>query len=407
MVKVYAVLCLLGLSIAVSNALNNGLVRTPPMGWLAWERYRCNIDCEKEPDNCINEDLFLRMANLLNDNGYAAAGYDRVNIDDCWPLHNRDEHGRLVADPVRFPHGIKYLADKLHKMNMKLGIYGDYGTKTCGGYPGMMGYIRKDSETFASWGIDMLKLDGCYADVKLMNEGYAEVTRALNQTGREIVYSCSWPDYQRIAGMNVSYENVAKHCNLWRNYIDIQDSWDSVTSIIDFYGEPKNYRDFGVVNGPGQWNDPDMLILGDYSLSKDQSIAQFVFWCYFSAPLFMSNDLAKIQDWTKEILLNADLIAINQDPLGRMAQRVSASGGREIWRKELADGSVGVILWNRSTYGTPVLMTVTFAEVGLSAGRTYCIRDLVTHVNSHATTSFSTYVNPAGGVIALKVSQAC
>ena len=221
----------------------------------------------------------------------------------------------------------------MHTRNLKLGIYGDYGPLTCGGYPGMMGYLKADADLFAEWGIDSLKLDGCNADVKLMDTGYVEAGMVLNQTGLEMMYSCSWPDYIRLAGMKPDYAFVGKHCNLWRNFNDIQDSWDSVTSIIDFYGNPENYNDFGVVNGPSQWNDPDMLLIGDYSLSYVQSKAQFAFWCMFSAPLFMSNDLRKMSYETVEILQNAELIAINQDKLGRMAQRVSQSGALQIKKR--------------------------------------------------------------------------
>ena len=288
-----------------------------------------------------------------------------MNIDDCWPSKERDRAGRLVADPERFPHGIKWLAEQLHGMGVKLGIYEDYGTKTCGGYPGSMDYISVDCETFASWDVDMLKMDGCNSNTSTMNTGYPAIGAALNKTGRPILYSCSWPDYLRVANKPINYSFVAENCNMWRNYHDIQDSWESVYTILDYYGNETNYAAFGKVAGPGNWNDPDMLIVRDFSLSYDQSKAQFALWCLMAAPLFMGNDLRTISERAKEILQNKEVLAINQDPLGVQGYRVSQNGNLEVWCKHLQNASVAVILWNRGTGGMHANMTLEFDKVGI------------------------------------------
>uniref|UniRef100_A0A4W5JCR8 Alpha-galactosidase n=1 Tax=Hucho hucho TaxID=62062 RepID=A0A4W5JCR8_9TELE len=221
--KLLPVIFLLALTSAIS-ALDNGLMRTPPMGWMSWERFRCNIDCENDSKNCISENIFRDMADRLAEDGWKEMGYDHVMIDDCWSSMLRDKVGRLQPDLQRFPGGIAKLARYLHDRGLKLGIYGDLGTHTCEGYPGTtLDKIDTDAQTFASWGVDFLKLDACYP---LMS-------KALNATGRTIGYSCSWPAYRGglppsecFIMLPVNYTLLGEICNLWRNYDDIQDSWD-------------------------------------------------------------------------------------------------------------------------------------------------------------------------------------
>ncbi|KRX98561.1 Alpha-N-acetylgalactosaminidase [Trichinella pseudospiralis] len=233
------------------RALDNGVALTPPMGWLSWAAFGCQTDCSRYPLSCINEALYMDMADRLVEDGYLEAGYNLVNIDDCWSEMKRDSNDRLVADRTRFPSGIKQLARYMHDRNLKLGIYGDFGTETCARYPGSLYHLKLDAETFASWDVDMLKLDGCNVDVSLMPAGYSEMSRYLNETGRRIIYSCSWPAYEP------DYLSVAQSCNLWRNYNDISLSWHSILKIIDFYD--KNEYDLAAASGPGRWNDPDMI----------------------------------------------------------------------------------------------------------------------------------------------------
>ncbi|XP_050416483.1 alpha-N-acetylgalactosaminidase [Patella vulgata] len=325
-------------SLAFVSCLENGLARTPPMGWLSWERFRCNIDCVNDPDNCISENLYKAMADELVKGGYKDVGYEYVNIDDCWPLIDRDAKGFLVADPKRFPSGMKALADYVHSKGLKLGIYGDFGTKTCGGYPGSEFYMEQDANTFASWGIDSLKLDGCNSRIADMPFGYPIMEFYLNQTGRPILYSCSWPAYTATP----DYKAIAKSCNIWRNYNDIQDSWDSVSGIVEFYAA--NKLNFSQIAGPGHFNDPDMLIIGDFGLSHNQERYQMAMWAIMASPLYMSNDLRRVPEDSKAILLNRNVIAINQDPLGVQGNRVIKQGDIEIWTRPLQGNSVGVLV---------------------------------------------------------------
>ncbi|KAL9986325.1 hypothetical protein ACROYT_G000462 [Oculina patagonica] len=308
------VLCLFFWLLQRVRSLNNGLALTPPMGWMSWERFRCVTDCENDPQNCISERLYMEMADAMYYGGYRAAGYQYVCIDDCWTAMNRTKDGRLQADPKRFPNGIKKLADYVH-----------YGTKTCAGYPGSIKHIKKDAQTFADWGVDYLKLDGCYANPRKMDKGYPKFARALNKTGRPIMFSCSWPAYQV--------------------YMNITDSFQSVVDIFNWYGDMQD--DLVPAAGKGHWNDPDMLIIGNFGLSYEQSKLQFALWAIMASPLLMSNDLRDIDQRSKDILLNTEVIAVNQDRLGKQGKRVTKDNTSftEIWSRPLSDcGSVAVVL---------------------------------------------------------------
>ncbi|KAJ7384508.1 hypothetical protein OS493_021137 [Desmophyllum pertusum] len=378
----------------VVESLNNGLVRTPPMGWMDWERYRCNTDCTHDPENCIGERLITEMADRMAEDGFRDAGYEYVSIDDCWMSHNRTSDGQLQPDPARFPNGMKALAEYIHSKGLKFGIYADYGTKTCAGYPGTIDHIQQDMDTFAAWGVDYLKLDGCNSDPATMDTGYPMVTKALNKTGRPIVFSCSWPAYQT-HHRTPNYAWIAENCNLWRNFDDIGDSWQSVTTIIKWYGDHQD--EMIPVAGPGNWNDPDMLIVGDFGLSFEESKAQFAIWSIMASPLIMSTDLRKISPWAKEILQNSEVIAVNQDKLGKMGRRV-LDGGTEIWARPLVDGAVAVVLFSHST-AAPVTIGATFKSVGLSASQAV-VRDLFEHKDLGIfNQSFSAIVNPSGVVM--------
>ncbi|XP_003747590.1 alpha-N-acetylgalactosaminidase [Galendromus occidentalis] len=374
-----ATLVLFPFLIAGAIALENGLARTPPMGWLSWQRYRCITDCKNRPNDCISEGLYKRMADRLIADGYRDVGYEYVNVDDCWSLLERDNvTGRLVADPARFPNGIAALAEYMHDRGLKLGIYGDAGTKTCGGYPGSEGYFDVDAQTFAEWGVDMLKLDGCYLDTDAMADVYPKMTRALNETGRPILYSCSWPAY--LIGKKLDYESIQEHCNIWRNFNDIDDAWTSVKSIIDFY--KTNQRTFVQVAKPGAFHDPDMLIIGNFGLSLDQARVQMALWAIFASPLLMSNDLEKIGRAEREILLNRHVIAVNQDSDGIMGSMVEKSGDFEVYSRPVRPNrkpstSRVFAIMNRVEGGAPSPYTLCASDqLGLSSGRGYYVTDL-------------------------------
>lgn len=248
-----------------SNALENGLARTPPMGWLSWERFGCQVDCNASLGECISADLYMTQARLLVDQGFQDAGYIYVNIDDCWSERQRDpDTGRLVADKTRFPNGIHHLSKSLHRRGLKLGLYGDIGKSTCEGYPGFEGHFSLDAQTLADWEVDSIKVDACNADENLFNETYPEFGKALNRTGRPIVYSCSWPNdyYERRHHWEVpDYLNhgIKQTCNTWRNYFDINDSWESVSKTIDFWSRNSSNDVMVRAAGPGHFNDPDMV----------------------------------------------------------------------------------------------------------------------------------------------------
>ncbi|XP_044185754.1 alpha-N-acetylgalactosaminidase-like isoform X1 [Thunnus albacares] len=384
---------------AATFALDNGLMRTPPMGWLAWERFRCDIDCEHDPKNCISQNLFIDMADRLSEDGWRELGYVYVNIDDCWASMERDKQGRLQPDPKRFPGGILKLSRYLHDRGLKLGIYGDMGTHTCGGYPGTpLDKIKIDAQTFADWEVDMLKFDGCYSNATEQEQGYPLMSKALNATNRPIAYSCSWPAYQGGLPPQVNYTQLGEICNLWRNYGDIQDSWDSVLDIVDWFFD--NQDVLMSAAGPGRWNDPDMLIIGDFGLSMDQSRSQMALWAIMAAPLFMSNDLRTISSGARSILQNKMAISINQDPMGIQGKRIvkEKSGIDVLWRP-LSKNSSALVFFSRRT-DMPYRYHTSLSKLNYTAGH-YEVFDVFTGKTMVLTdsTDFVVSVNPTGVVM--------
>ncbi|CAG9782584.1 unnamed protein product [Diatraea saccharalis] len=291
---------------------------------------------------------------------------------------------------------------QVHSKGLKFGIYEDYGNFTCAGYPGVVGHLAGDAATFASWGVDYVKLDGCYALPADMDHGYPEFGVQLNRTGRQMVYSCSWPVYQIYAGLQPNFTSIIEHCNLWRNFDDIQDSWASVESIIDYYG---NHQDVIVPNaGPGHWNDPDMLIIGNFGLSYEQSKTQFAIWAILAAPLLMSVDLRTIRPEYKAILQNRKIIEVDQDPLGIQGRRIYKHRGIEIWSRPVLPiqgqyYSYAVAFVNRRTDGTPSDVAVTLRELGLNNPAGYRVEDLYEDVDYGVLspqTKIKVKVNPSG-----------
>ncbi|KAH8874615.1 Alpha-N-acetylgalactosaminidase [Schistosoma japonicum] len=301
--------------------LDNGLARTPPMGWMTWQRFRCQIDCKEYPNDCINENLIKRTADKLVLNGWRDLGYKYVIIDDCWPARKRDSKtNELVPDPDRFPNGMKNVGEYLHSKNLLFGIYLDYGTLTCEGYPGSMNYLELDARSIAEWKVDYVKMDGCYSLPNIQPEGYENFSRLLNTTGRPMVFVI-----------------LKKNCNLWRVLGDIQDSWSSVVSIINAY---KIRNDIlPKVAGPGHWNDPDTLLLGNYGLSNDQKRVHFGMWCMFAAPLLISADMDNMDGFSVSLLRNAHLLAIDQDKGGHQAEFVKSRNG--FWIRQLDGDPIG------------------------------------------------------------------
>ncbi|XP_009700121.1 PREDICTED: alpha-N-acetylgalactosaminidase, partial [Cariama cristata] len=293
------------------------------------------------------------------------------------------------------------LSSQVHARGLKLGIYGDLGTLTCGGYPGTtLDLVEQDAQTFAEWGVDMLKLDGCYSSGEEQAEGYPEMARALNATGRPIVYSCSWPAYQGGLPPKVNYTILAEVCNLWRNYDDIQDSWDSVLSILDWFSA--NQDVLQPAAGPGHWNDPDMLVIGNFGLSYEQSRSQMALWTVMAAPLLMSTDLRTISPSAKEILQNRLMIQINQDPLGIQGRRIVKEKSHiEVFLRPLSQAASALVFFSRRT-DTPFVYTTSLAKLHFPEDAVYEVQDVYSgKITSGLKTgdSFSVVINPSGVVM--------
>ncbi|KAM9324196.1 alpha-galactosidase A [Gastrophryne carolinensis] len=388
------------------NGLKNGLALTPPMGWLHWQRFMCQTDCINYPTSCINEQLFMQMADIMVSNGWLKAGYKYLCIDDCWLAEERDKNYRLQADPTRFPGGIKRLADYVHARGLLLGIYQDVGKKTCAGFPGSQDFYDLDAQTFAEWGVDLLKFDGCYYEnLEQLEDGYRHMSIALNRTGRPIVYSCEWPLYARQL-TKFNYTEVAEYCNSWRNFGDIEDSWTSIKQVVDFTSV---FQDQLVpAAGPGAWNDPDMLVIGNFGLSWNQQVTQMALWAIMAAPLLMSNDLRDISPESTALLQNQEVIAINQDSLGYQGYRVLKVDCFELWEKPLAGGSLAVSVTNRREVGNAqyFFLTQSMLWKGLTCENCNVIQLLPSryefgHFNSSSTLPL--LINPTGTVL-LKLS---
>jgi alpha-galactosidase len=357
--------------------LTNDLALTPPMGWNSWNHFGCNID----------ESIVRSEADAMATNGMEAAGYQYINIDDCWQT-NRDANGVIVADPTRFPDGIKALADYVHCKGLKLGIYSDHGTATCQGKPGSFGYEYLDALTYAAWGVDYLKYDNCNVPAgDNTNVDDAKMANALMESGRPIVFSlCDW----------TFLSWMPDDGNLWRTTGDIQDTFSSLVSNLAG-DSPMAY-----MAGPGHWNDPDMLEVGNSGMTATQDQSQFSMWCMLAAPLITGNDLTAMSPQTLAILTNAEVIAVDQDPAGEQGIQVAGTSLRQVWCKPLGTdfNTKAVALFNLTSSATS--MTVNWTNIGLQAGPA-TVRDLWGHADLGAfTNSFTTNV-PADGTVILKV----
>mmetsp|Transcript_22059 Transcript_22059/g.48745 ORF Transcript_22059/g.48745 Transcript_22059/m.48745 type:complete len:414 (-) Transcript_22059:93-1334(-) len=365
--KKWLLSALLGLIIAKCEGAVQ-LAQTPPMGWMSWEIFRCEVDCKAHPTTCINEVLYRETADHLSLDGFLEAGYNQVSIDDCWEAFgDRTAGEKLQPNATRFPSGMAALGDYLHARGVRFGIYSDEGPSTCGGYPASKGHEGSDAVTFATWGVDYLKLDGCNNDRPGFVQGYAAMGAALQSCGRPITYSCSWPAYLGDDEMLKPFgAMIDAGCNLWRNWHDIDCNWNSLSSIIDHWG------DFGAFlqrfAGPGHWHDMDMLLIGNGCISHDEERTQMAIWSISASPLIMGNDLRKISAESKAILLNPDAIAVSQDSLGQMGIRLpsfNSSSPTQVWARHLANGDVAVALYNKGSTAEAEI-SLSFSDVGLN-----------------------------------------
>jgi alpha-galactosidase len=345
----------------------NALAQTPPMGWNSWNKFACNV----------SEDLIKTVADAMATNGMKDAGYQYVVIDDCWQV-KRDADGFIVADPERFPSGIKALADYIHGKGLKFGVYSDAGELTCAKRPGSQGHEYQDAIQYGRWGVDYLKYDWCSTGTRNAQEAYSLMSKALLETGRPIVFSmCEW-------GTAKPWLWGAGIGNLWRTTGDIRDKFSSnkkwpdgsccelgMVEILDLQVGIESYA------GPGHWNDPDMLEVGNGGMTTPEYRAHFSFWALLAAPLLSGNDVRSMSADTKEILLNKEVIAIDQDALGREGHRISKNGDLEIWARPLKDGGRAVILFNRGTTGSEI--GVTWEQIGYPGHLSAKVRDLWEH----------------------------
>jgi alpha-galactosidase len=401
------IILFLCLASGAAMAQGLGLARTPPMGWNSWNHYACKVT-----DAIIRE-----QADAMSSNGMKTAGYEYINIDDCWQ-GERDAKGEIHGNE-RFPN-MKALADYVHSKGLKLGIYSSPGPKTCAGYAGSYGYEEQDAKTYAAWGVDYLKYDWCSAGKvykrSQMPEVYKKMHEALTSTGRPIVFSlCQY-------GMdNVWRWGASSGGNLWRTTGDIKDRWDRMSHIgFDLQPGLAKYA------GPGHWNDPDMLEVGNGGMTETEDRTHMSLWAMLAAPLIAGNDLSHMTPEALTILPNREVIAVDQDALGREGypiarykagkrlatdvmlplarnSKVELGGGddQEVWVKPLSGGAVAVALFNRAA--TPARISVRWREFRMHG--TPQVRDLWAHRDlGRMKDGYSAEV-PGHGVVMLRVSK--
>jgi alpha-galactosidase len=376
------------------------LAQTPPMGWNSWNTFACNID----------EKLIRETVEVMVSSGMKDAGYQYVNMDDCWH-GERDERGFIQPDPERFPSGIKALADYVHSLGLKLGIYSDAGWKTCAGKPGSRGYEFQDALTYAEWGIDYLKYDWCNTEELNAKGAYLTMRDALYAAGRPIVFSiCEWGD-------NDPWEWAPEMGHLWRTTGDIIDCFDceishgswSSRGILPILDLQEGLREYA---GPGHWNDPDMMEVGN-AMSVNEDRAHFSMWAMLAAPLIAGNDLRDMTPETIGILTNKEVIAVNQDTLGIQAMKYRDEGDLEIWFKPLQGGDWAMAILNRGR--TPEQVTFDWAREHVNDDSTghraefdstrYGVRDLWSGENLGATETPHGFAVPGRDVRVLRLTR--
>ncbi|MFJ1796094.1 NPCBM/NEW2 domain-containing protein [Kitasatospora griseola] len=368
-------------------------VLTPPMGWNSWNKFGCNI----------NEALIRETADALVANGLDRAGYQYVNLDDCWLATSRDANGDLQGDSVRFPSGIKALADYVHAKGLKIGIYESAGTATCmGAYPGSLDHEQADARQFAGWGIDLLKYDNCNSGNRPYLNRFKAMGDALKATGRPIVYMlCSW-------GKDAPWSTYgpASGGTSWRTTEDIGNFWSNgsqstpmgVVDILDAQAGLEPY------SGPNAWNDMDMLEVGNGGLTDTESRAHFSLWSLLNSPLILGNDLRTLDPASEAILTNPEVLAVDQDWGGSQGRRMrDLGGGLQVWAKPMSDGSVTAVLFNRSA--ATATITTSAAELGLGGSDAYTLRDLWAGTDSTSTGTVSASV-PSHGVVMYRIHRA-
>jgi alpha-galactosidase len=360
----------------------NGLSLRPPMGWNSWNKFGCNI----------REDLVRKAADQMTESGLQRAGYQYVVIDDCWQ-GERDANGNITADNAKFPSGIKALSDYVHSKGLKFGIYSDAGVKTCAGRSGSRGHEYQDALQYAAWGVDYLKYDWCDTGTQDAQSSYLTMSDALRATKRPIVFSmCEW-------GKSKPWLWASSVGNLWRTTGDIWDHWQGEKAyslgMMDIVDLQVGLSSFA---GPGHWNDPDMLEVGNGGMTTEEYRTHFSLWAELAAPLMAGNDLNVMSSDTKTILTNTEVIAVDQDALGKQGDRIVKNGDLEVWSRPLANGGRAVILLNRGASANQI--SVRWQDLGYPDALQLRVRDLWLHKDLPAATgSYRTVVAPHGVVM--------
>lgn len=371
-----------------------GLAKTPPMGWNSWNTFRLDI----------NEEVVKGIADVFIEKGFKDAGYEFIVIDDGWQI-SRDEEGNIIPNPEKFPSGIKALADYIHSKGLKMGIYSDAGYKTCGEFPGSRGYEYQDARQYTAWGVDYLKYDFCFTGNQSAPDSYRLMRNSLEKAGRPVVFSiCEW-------GSQKPWEWGEGIGHLWRTTYDIRPCWDCGEQVV-YHGKAfENFIGFTKIldleaglesfAGPGHWNDPDMLEVGNGNLTFEENKSHFSLWCILAAPLMLGNDIRNLSPEIHDILTNKEVIAVDQDPLGKQGVKVRDDGDLEVWVKQLADGSRALVLFNRSESATN--MNVTWNEIGYPAHLKALVRDLWQKKDMGKFTKEYTDEVPSHGVVMIVV----
>ncbi|MFE0465382.1 CBM35 domain-containing protein [Kitasatospora sp. NPDC058965] len=386
---------------AATSPSGNALAVTPPMGYNNWARFGCSADNPNTGDVGPSETLVLDQAAALVGSGLSGRGYTTVTIDDCWMTTSRDSSGNLVPNPTTFPHGMAYIGQQLHNEGLKFGIYEDIGSATCGGYPGDYGHFQQDANLFASWGVDYVKLDGCNmpsADNSAAGyvKDYAAFGAAMkaNTSNRDMVFSESSPAYFSIGPTDLGswysvVDGATSSGQLWRSGYDVKmyrngnSAWNvtgNQAGVLTQYGYNTQ---LARISGPGNWNDPDFLI-PDEQLSDAEFRSQLALYAVTSSPLILSTDVPSLTSGSLTSLKNADVIAVDQDPLGAGATRISGGAGAntgsgtDLVVKPLSDGSLAAVVLNKNAT-TQTGYTLNLSALGLDTTSTNCgytVKDL-------------------------------
>ena len=376
------VLCFLGVANAKPN--QNGAVAdlapTPPMGWNSWNHFRLNI----------NSKVIRAQAKAMVTSGMKAAGYEYIVIDGGWEGYH-DANGVFRPDILKFPH-MKKLCDYIHSLGLKVGIHTSVGPVTCSGREGSYGYEKQDAETFARWGIDLLKYDWCSGGLVYkpgqMEEAYRKMHDDLVATGRPTVYSVCEYGLQ-----DVWKWGRAVGAQMWRVTGDISDNY--------FHMIANGFSENGLQKyaGPGHWNDPDMLEIGNGGMNNEECRTQMTLWCILAAPLFAGNDLTKMTPATLKILTNREVIAVDQDPAGIQGHRVWQEGPTQVWMKQLENGDKALAVFNINNH--PMKVTLNFRQLGLP--EVAKLRDLWKHKELGVIHKSLSVTVPAHGAVMFRV----